>query len=70
MFHNFLYNRQSSINIVGGGITIGGIRRPFYSTGQRVLSWYLDPTINKNASNITQQLMAAFNSDPTQIGLG
>ena len=68
-FHNFLYNPQSSINTLG--VTINGTINPFYSTRQGVVaSWYLNPIINKNTNNITTQLMTAFNSYSTQIGLG
>lgn len=79
-FHNFLYNPQSSINVInvingGGGITItidgNIITRPFYRPpGGAGASWYLDPIINGNANNLTQQLMAAFISDPIQNNLG
>ena len=68
-FHNFLYNPASSINIVGGGITINGTTLPFYRPPGGV-SWYLDPIINENANNLTAQLMAAFISDPIQNNLG
>lgn len=73
-FHNFLYNPASSINSINGGgitITIDGniITRPFYRPPGGA-SWYLDPIINRNANNLTQQLMTAFNADPIQNNLG
>lgn len=67
-FHRWLYGSWASINSIipntlnqnnPNFITINNIRRPFYST--TLSSWYKDPIINKNASNVTSQLIKIFN---------